>query len=390
MSRESVVVTGLGTILGCGPGRTALAEALASGRPHLAAVDTSSGYHLPGGPRLASLAHHVDLSPWLPPRAARRLSQPSKFAVAAARMALEGAVLTADDVAEQGTAVVLATAFGTARFAEALIRDILTQGPEAASPFHFSESVANAPAAQVAIALGAHGANVAVTQREAGPILAVAAGAREIELGRSRLALVGATDEINPLVHAILGRFRALAMPDAAGHEQGRPFDPERNGFHAAEGSTVLVLEGERSARLRGVEVLARVRSSVRAFDPTAPPHDWGHGAETLADRLRAQLQRDGLEAKDFDLVVSGASGSRRGDALESDVLNHFFAAGRIPPIATPKSVVGEYGGGALAAAILALSGEGLPPGFGGRPRRLLTSALAAGGASAWLVLESP
>jgi 3-oxoacyl-[acyl-carrier-protein] synthase II len=305
-------------------------------------------------------------------------------------MALEEASLSAAEVGEWGTAVVLATAFGTARFAEALIRDVLTLGPEAASPFHFSESVANAPAAQVAIAVGARGANVAVTQREAGPLLAVALGAREVQLGRSRLALVGTTDEINPLVHAILGRFRALAMPDTEGHEQGRPFDPQRDGFHAAEGATVLVLERESSARLRGVEVLARLRSSVRAFDATAPPHDWGHGAEALADRLRAQLMRGGLEAGDIDLVVSGASGSRRGDSLEIDILGHFFAPGAVPPIHTPKAVVGEYGGGALAAAILALSGEGLPSGFEGRPRRLLTSALAAGGASAWLVLESP
>jgi hypothetical protein len=68
--------------------------------------------------------------------------------------------------------------------------------------------------------------------------------------------------------------------------------------------------------------------------------------------------------------------------------------------------VTGEYGGGFLAAGLLALEGLAWPtPGFEtldpelgvaphdgaplSRARRLLTSSLAAGGAAVWVVLDA-
>ncbi len=99
------------------------------------------------------------------------MSPPSKLAVAAARMALRCAGLPGKD--EAGTATVIATAFGPSSYTEALLKQILLEGPEAASPSLFTESVANAPAAQIAIACKARGPSVTVCQREAGPLLAL-------------------------------------------------------------------------------------------------------------------------------------------------------------------------------------------------------------------------
>ena len=77
------------------------------------------------------------------------------------------------------------------------------------------------------------------------------------------------------------------------------------------------------------------------------------------------------------------------------------------PVVLAPKAVTGEYAGGQLAAAVLAAAGDAAWPtaGFGEAdpelavvphdgsplpaPRRVLASALAAGGAASWLVLEA-
>jgi 3-oxoacyl-[acyl-carrier-protein] synthase II len=369
-------------------------------------VDTSAGHHAPRTARLAALAQGVDLSPWLPAARARRLSWPSRHAVAAAEMALADAALDRDLLAAANAAVVLATAFGTARYAEQMVRDILMQGPEAASPFLFSESVANAPAAQVALAVNAPGANVAVAQREAGPLQAVGFAARELRRGRSRIALAGCCEEINPLVHALLGRFRALAVPDAEG-EVARPFDRRRSGCLAAEGASVLVLERAADAATRGARPLARLAGWERGFDATAPSHGWGTGAAALAGRLAAGLARQGVDPGSIDRVISGASGSVAGDRLEAAVLRHVFGD-RLPPVLAPKGVTGEHAGGHLVAAVLAAAGAPAwrTAGFGEPDpalavvphdgtelppaRRVLVSALAAGGAAAWLVLDAP
>jgi 3-oxoacyl-[acyl-carrier-protein] synthase II len=276
--------------------------------------------------------------------------------------------------------------------------------------------VANAPAAQIAIACRARGPSVTVCQREAGPLLAVGQGAAAVASGRVRRALAGSVDEISPLLHALLDRFGALAQgadggDGDGGDEVARPFDRRRAGFLAGEGASVLLLESAGSAAERGAAPLARVRAWGSAFDPTAPPTGWGTGHAELARSLRRSFVRAGIQLSEIDCVVSGASGSRGGDRLEALLLRAVWAAGGeepLPLVLAPKAVTGEYGGGHLGAAVLAVLGASFGPTAGfreadpelgliphdgspfPRPARVLVTSVAAGGAASWLVLEAP
>jgi len=406
VTREAVVVTGLGVVGPHGIGRAALEQALLAGRPLASTMDRSAGYHAAESSRLAALVPKLDLSRWLPPAEARRLSMPSRFAVAASRMAIEEAALTS--LEGRRVAIVLATAFGALLFTENLVRQILEEGPESAQPFYFSECVANAAAARVAIALNARGANVTITEREAGPLLALARGAQEVREGRADVAIAGSAEEMTPLLHALLDRFRGTARAARDRDEAPRPFDLSRDGVLAGEGASVVVIERESDAAARGVRPLARVSASVAAFDATASVSDWGDGSESLARALRSGLSRADQSLESVDLVVSGASGARRGDRLEALSLAAAFGRAAIPPVVVPKAVVGEYSGGFLASALLAADGvpfgrvqafetrdPQLPfaPHDGSalpRPKRILVSALAAGGSAAWAILERP
>jgi 3-oxoacyl-[acyl-carrier-protein] synthase II len=416
-----VVITGLGAVGSWGAGADLLREALAAGRPALSEVDRSAGYHRAGGARRAALVPPGALAGWLSPGEGRRMSFPSKLAVAAARMALGCAELDAESVREaRAAAVVLATTFGPSSTSEELLTQILFDSPEAASPALFTESVANAPAAQIAILLGARGPSVTICQREAGALQAAAKAVAEVASGRSELALAGAVEEMTPLLHALLDRYGVLARPlgrsenggPDAGEELARPFDRRRNGVLGAESAAVLVVESEESARARGARPLARVAAAASAFDPSAAPAGWGTGHAGLAARLRRLLEsRSPGGVGGIDRIVSGASGARQADRLESAVLRELWpglGADRRPPVLAPKSVTGEYGGGFLAAAVLAAAGAPFGPvaGFGepdpelgvvphdgarlAAPSRVLVTSLAAGGAATWLVLEAP
>jgi 3-oxoacyl-(acyl-carrier-protein) synthase len=399
-----VVVTGCAVIGPAGIGREAMGRAIAAGRPLASEVDPSAGYRRHGGARDAGLVPQVDLTPWLPAGQARRMSMPSRWAVAASRMALEEASIASLD-GRRG-AIVLATAFGPVLFTEKLVRQIFDEGPEAAQPFYFSECVANAAAGQVAIALGARGANVTITQREAGPLLALARAAHEVGEGRADVALAGSTDEVTPLLLALLDRFGSVTRPRADGPGRPQPFDRDRSGFLAGEGASVLVIEREDEARARGAVPLARVVATAQAFDPTATEGDWGTGDDLLGESLRDALERQDVPTSSIDRIVSGASGACRGDRLEGRTLKRAWGGAPLPPVLIPKAIVGEYGGGILAAGVLAVAGapfgavaafetpdpevmitphDGTPleP-----PHRVLVSSLAAGGAAAWAVLE--
>ena len=312
-------MTGVGTVGSWGAGPDRLAQALAQGEAATTEVDRSAGYHRPDGASRACLVEKGQLGEWLSPLESRRMSPPSKMAVAASRMAMRCAGLPGKD--EAGTATVVSTAFGPSTNTEGLMQQILSEGPESASPSLFSESVANAPAAQIAIGCKATGPSLTVCQREAGSLLALGSAAAEVAAGRARRALAGSVDEVTPLLHALLDRFDALARRSPGGEEVARPFDRRRDGFLVGEGATVVVLETEEGLRERGGRALARVLAWGSAFDPSAPVSSWGTGHESLARHLLRTLRRAGLAPGDVDLIVSGASGSREGDRLEGRVL---------------------------------------------------------------------
>jgi 3-oxoacyl-[acyl-carrier-protein] synthase II len=408
-----LAITGLGTVGAYGCGSESLRQILADPGPlsRLSEIDLASGYHREHGARRAFLSAGQKLSEWLAPGEARRMSPPSKLTVASARMALRGAGFADGRCDREETSVVVSTSYGPSSYSEALLKQILFEGPDATSPFYFTESVANAPAAQIAILCRARGPSVTICQREAGALLAVAQGADDIAAGKAPCSLAGSVEEVTPLLHALLDRFGALARPGEDGAEVARPFDRRRDGFLISEGATVLFLEPEESAAGRGVRPLARLLAWGSAFDPSASRSGWGTGAERLARSLLRTLERAGLDLGQIDRIVSGASGARDGDLLEARMLRAAWAASGnrpLPPVLAPKAAVGEYGGGFLGAAVLAAGGAefGPTPGFGEPdpevgvvphdgsplppPSTVLVTSLAAGGAAAWLVLGSP
>jgi 3-oxoacyl-[acyl-carrier-protein] synthase II len=398
-----------------GSGEESLRRALASGEPPVPAeLDGSAGYHVSRATRRALLVDPALLREWLTPGEARRMSPPSKLAVCASRMALRNAGLEGSTDERMG--VIVATAFGPTSYSEGLLRQILLEGPEAASPLLFTESVANAPAAQIAILAKARGPSVTICQREAGALLAVGQAASDVASGRASRALAGMVDEMTPLLHSLLDRFGAVTRNGGPpGQVVARPFDRRRNGYVASEGATMLVLESEAGFVKRGGQAgpgggaapLARVLAWGSAFDPTAAPVGWGTGHAALARALRRSLERAGIRIEDVDRIVAGASGSPGGDRVEALMLREAWGTLPLPPVLAPKGVTGEYGGGFLAAAVLSMSGLCGPaagfqepdPGLGlvphdgsplPAPSTILVTSVAAGGAASWLVLGAP
>ena len=357
------------------------------------------GYHRRTSAMAVGRVDDAAIKAWLSPAKSRRMGRPSRLASAAAAMAIEDAGLDGEPESSE-TAVVVATSFGPAVFTERLLLQIFREQPTAASPALFTESVANAPAAQIALTQKARGPNVTITQRESGPCLAVNQACRMIRSGRVDRVLVGAVDEVSQVLHAALERFRVLAPGD---DPEPRPYDLNRNGFVLAEGATVLLLE--RADRALSKKSYGEVTAGGAAFDPRASPTGYGPDGEFLGESLSRGLDRMGWSADSLDCIVTAASGSRVGDLADAQVLRQVFEP--CPTVLTPKAVAGHCGAALLAGAVLARAGSpvrvlgfrhpspevGVLPYTGGEfeaPQRLLCSALSAGGASSWFGLQAP
>ena len=103
--------------------------------------------------------------PEIPAMKARRLDRGSQFALIACAQAVAEAGF---DVADDPEAIGIAMGTGSAG-AGALtefLRVLFLESPEAAPPFHFPNTVANAPASQVSIELKIFGPNVTITQKD--------------------------------------------------------------------------------------------------------------------------------------------------------------------------------------------------------------------------------
>ena len=372
-------------------------------------MDLANGWHQRRSARLAALLQGPE-STWRPPGVAmRRLSRPSRFAVAAATRALQDRVAAAGPGdCDPCLGVSMATMFGPSLFTQTIMDQTLDHGPSAVSPSLFSECVANAAAAQVSLTMRSRGPNITLLAREAGPACAVIQAVDLLRRGRATRMLTGISDEITPFLHSRLDRFGALARSTSRLPERARPFDRRRNGVMAAEGATLLLLESATGKPADGAAPLATVIGGRMAFDPTATRSGWGTGIGTLGTALAGLLEQFHLSPDSIDLIVSGAGGSQGGDRLEAAVLRNVWGRQPLPPVLAPKAVTGEFGGAFLAAAVLAAAGlyRGTPAGdfepdpelglmpFSGPlpapPRRTLITAPASGGPYGWLILERP
>ena len=384
--------------LGAWGDRDGLRSALERGSAPLTRLDPPVEGREPGAARDALLVGDAVLAERTPKGIDRRASRLSRMVLAAAAPLMDGSAQGHDD-----TAVILSTAFGAMAASESVLRSMRAEGPLATSPFTFTESVANAPAGQVAIRWGARGTNVTIVQGECGPLLALHRAAAEIRSGRARRALAGSHDEMTPLLHASLDRLGALSRT-----ERAVPFGLGRDGVLASEGATAILLERRDDAQAAGKPILARLAGSGSAFDASTPRAGWGSGAGHVAEAIRATMARAGCRPDTVGLVVSGASGARGGDRLEAAILRSLWPGEEAPPCVAPKAVVGEWGGGLLAATAALLAGAtparahdaldpAVAPFFRERERvaasprtapHVLVTSLAAGGGAAWLLLD--
>jgi len=396
-----IVVTGLGVVHAAGVGAGPLRDVLAAGRSPTSPVEPFAGLRSRRASR-AALVGPLPPHEQLPMLVARRMSRLSRFAVLAAYDGLADAGLDAGAEPDPDRAVVVATAFGPSSFTQRLLDQMLDGGPQAASPSLFPECVASAPAAQIGICCKAAGAALTLCSGEAGSIAAVGRACDVVRSGRATHVLAGSVEEMTPLLHAVLDRFGALARGDP------RPLAARRDGCLAAEGAAVTVIERAEDARRRGARVRARVVAWGSAHDATAGPARWGSRPDVLGRALARSLARADLHPGSIDRIVCGASGSVAGDRVEAALVREAWRRAPLPRVLAPKGATGEYGGGFLAAAVLAArdldvgpcpgcdepdDGLGVAPWRGGRldtPQRVLVTAAAAGGSAAWLVLEAP
>ncbi|HEU5250424.1 MAG TPA: beta-ketoacyl synthase N-terminal-like domain-containing protein [Thermoanaerobaculia bacterium] len=308
---------------------------------------------------------------------ARRFDRGSQFAILACSQAVAEAGYDVA-AAPESIGIALGTGSAGAGALTEFLRVLLLESPEAAPPFHFPNTVANAPASQVSIELKLYGPNVTITQKDPSALNALLFSSIAITSGRARAMLAGAVDEWNPVYAMGFDRVGALKG------------DKRESGIIQGEGGFAVLLEGEDAAAARNVRPLARLAGIGTAGVPSEP-YRFAPDRTAIARAITGALSAAGTEPCGVHLWLPSRNGVIEMDRAEEAVACELFAGA--PPTAIPvKEAIGEMaaaGGAQIVAACRALSDPDGPFPADARPRRVLVNSFGAGGNFFSAVLES-
>lgn len=162
-----------------------------------------------------------------------------------------------------------------------------------------------------------------------------------------------------------LNRLGALNKKYADEPEKAsRPFDEDRGGFVAADGSGVLVLEEYEHAIKRNAKIYAELKSislCTESYHPTRP-HLEGDG---IFRTMKTVIERAGIKPEDVGIIHSHGTATTEGDSAEATAIGRLFPEPG-PMIMGIKSNMGHMmagvGGIQSAALILSLKHGIVPP----------------------------
>lgn len=315
---------------------------------------------------------------------ARRFDRGSQFAILACLEALQESGFDVK-AAPESIGIALGTGSAGAGALTEFLKVLLLESPEAAPPFHFPNTVANAPASQVSIELRLFGPNVTITQKDPSGLNALLYASLALASGRARAMLAGAVDEWNAFYALGFDRVGALAG------------EKRVSGIVQGEGGFALMLEDEDHARARGARPLARLSGIGTAGVPTEP-YLFAPDRAAIERAVRGALHDAGMVPSDIGLWFPSRDGIAEMDRAEEDVMQGIF--GQTPRAIGVKQSIGEMaaaGGAQLVAAVCAIAdpnavSRGLwSEGHGAQPqaRRALVNSFGAGGNFFAAVVES-
>ena len=348
MSKRRVVVTGLGSINPLGNNIPDTWDNLckgASGIDDITAFDTSD---LPV--TFAGEVKNFDANEYMGKQHARKLDRSGHLSIYATEEALKDAGLDAKERLGANVGIVLGTGIGGIGATEGGVRAYDERGPSRVNPMTITQLMPNSSTGQVAIKYGIEGPSLTITTACAASANAIGEAKRIIENGIVDTVVAGGTESgTTPMTMAAFAQIKALSTNNDSPQEASKPFDKYRDGFVMGEGSTMMVLESEESAKSRGANIygyLVGYGSSTDAFHITAPS-EGGIGSSRAMD---ASLKDASLNPEAINYINAHGTSTKINDATETIAIKRSFgSAAENVSISSTKSMVGHLLGGAGA-----------------------------------------
>ena len=365
MSREKIVITGLGAVAPNGNNVNDYWSNLVAGVSGIVPIT----YFDPSNHRVKIAGQLSDFSPEsiIDAKEIRKLDPFSVYALAATHEAMLMSGLDSNTLNPDRIGVTIGTGVGGIQTLEDQQRVIDNKGARRVSPQFVPKMIANIAGGHLSMRWNLKGPNQTVTSACASATDAIGMAMRLILAGDADVMVTGGTEaSITGLTIAGFANMRALSQSNDNPTAASRPFDKDRNGFVLGEGSGMIVIETESHAKDRGATILAELAgygSTDDAFHITQPS-EGGIGALKAMERATLDAK---LNIDEIDYINAHGTSTPFNDKNESAAIKNLFGDhSNSLKVSSTKSMTGHLlgaaGGIEAVASVKTIMDQLIPP----------------------------
>jgi 3-oxoacyl-(acyl-carrier-protein) synthase len=301
---------------------------------------------------------------FMPSHVVRERGRASHLAVAAARLALEDAMIGR----ERRVDLFVGMTFPAMDYVNDLVA-----GFQASKKFRsedlfllYTSVSPNTVAMDIAEVCELSGHRFTIANACSSGALAVVEAFKNVRSSRSKICLAGGVDAcLTYLAFAALIAAGFHVVSDLPPEKQSRPYDSLRSVGVASEGSCFLVIESFENAVARGAHIYGEILgASISSSSPVADASEIRQG---LAGCIKRSMGQAGLSPQDISYVCAHGPSLRTFDYIETLALKDALGASAYRvPVSSIKSMIGNpmaaSGPLQIAAALLAGAKDVIPP----------------------------
>lgn len=332
------VVTGLGIVSSIGNNQVEVLESLREGRSGITRSESFAEMGLRcqvWGDLKINVTEHIDR------KALRFMGDAAAYAYIALEQAIADAGLTAAEVSNERTGLVVGSGGASGEHQVAAADTLRERGVRRVGPYMVPRCMASTTSACLATPMQIKGVNYSISSACATSAHCIGHALELIQLGKQDRVFAGGGEELHWTLGMEFDAMGALSTQYNDNPEKAsRTYDAARDGFVPSGGGGILVIEELETALARGAKIYGEIigyGATSDGFDMVAPS---GEGAVRCMKMAMA-----GLDAP-IDYLNTHGTSTPVGDVKELEAIREVFGE-QTPAISATKSMTGH----ALGAA---------------------------------------
>jgi 3-oxoacyl-[acyl-carrier-protein] synthase-1 len=339
MEKRRVVVTGIGVISCIGNDVKTVTESLREIRSGIRFNQSYADYGLKSQIS-GSIVDREDLYKQVDRKLVRFMGDAALYSYLSLEQAIADSGIGEDIISNPRTGLIAGSGGGSPVNQVEGMNVLKERGIRRVGAFRVPRIMSSTVSANLCTAFSIKGLNYSITSACATSAHSIGAAAEQIAWGKQDVMFAGGSEEESAELTLFFDAMGALSSkyndtPETA----SRPFDATRDGFVAAGGGAMVVLEEYEHAKARGAKIygeLVGFGATSDGADMVAPS---GEGAKRCMELALAELDRP------LDYINAHGTSTPAGDMTELNAIREVLG-NDIPPITSTKSLTGHSLGG--------------------------------------------